>query len=191
MIRKMVCTLFAAVMLLNLSTGANAAEDGSIRVSLNLGELPAVNGSLTLYQVGTPVEEGYRLTEGFGGDIVKEEDAQSPHLAKWLAEGAGDSGVDRLLDVDGNAKFSHLQEGLYLVVQREKTDGFHPLEPFLLKLPNDGRWQLQVNAEPEPIVVDELTNPQTGQPAAPFLGAMGLVGSGIGLYLCIDSKRRK
>lgn len=192
MVRKLMCTLFAAAMLLNLSTGANAAEEGgSIRVSLNVGELPVTNGSLSLYQVGTPVTDGYRLTEGFGGGIVKEEDAQSPHLAKWLAEGAGETGIDRLLDVDGNAKFSHLEAGLYLIMQTEKTDGFYPLEPFLLMMPSGERWHLQVNADPEPIVIDELSNPQTGQPAAPFLGAMGLVASGVGLYLCADKKRRK
>lgn len=192
MVRKMVCTVFAAVMLISLGIRASAAEEGgSIWVSLDFGELPATNGTLMLYQVGKPVTDGYRLVEGFGGGIVKVEDAQSPHLAKWLAEAAGESGIERLLDVDGNAKFSHLEEGLYLIVQTEKTDGFYPLEPFLLMMPSGERWNLQVNAEPEAIVAYLSGNPQTGQPLAPLLGAMGMVASGVGLYLCVDRKRRK
>lgn len=197
MVRRMLCTLFASAILLSLGTHANAAEgEGSIRVWLNAGELPVTNGALTLYQAGTPVTDGYRITEAFGGGIVKEEDALSPYLAQWLAETAGESGIERLLDVDGNAEFSNLEEGLYLVVQTEKMDGFYPIEPFLLTIPSESRWHLQVNPEPEPIIAEDpqpviTGNPQTGQPAAPFLGAMGLVASGVGLYLCVDSKRRK
>lgn len=192
MVRKVVCTVFAAAMLLGLSSPAHAAEDvGSIRVSLNLGELPAINGIVTLYQVGTPMADGYRMADIFGGGIVKDADAQSPYLAKWLAEAAGDSGLRQPLDPDGNAEFSNLQEGLYLVTQTERTDGFYSFEPFLLKLPNETRWHLQVNVEPEPIVADTLANPQTGQPAAPLLGAMGMAASAAGLSVCMDKKRRK
>lgn len=189
MVRKLVSTVFAAMLLLSLGMQVSATEaDGSIRVSLDLGELPAINGSLTLYQVGTPVTDGYRIAEGFGGGIVKTEDAQSPHLAKWLAEGAGEAGLRLPVDVDGNAAFSNLAEGLYMVVQQERIDGFHVIEPFLVLLARDGAWNVQIDLEPAPIIAE---NPQTGQPVTPLLGAMGMVVSGVGLYLCADSKRRK
>ena len=189
MVRKFAGMVFAVVLVLSLGMQAGAVEDGgSIGISLNLGELPAINGSLTLYQVGIPVTDGYRIVEGFGGGIVKTEDAQSPHLANWLAEGAGEAGVRIPVDVDGNTVFSGLEEGLYMVVQQERIDGFHVIEPLLVGLNRDGNWNVQINLAPEPIIAE---NPQTGQPVAPLLGAMGMVASGVGLYLCADSKRRK
>lgn len=189
MVRKLVGMVLAVLLLLGISVQVGAAEEGgSIQISLNLGELPAINGSLTLYQVGTPVTDGYRIAEGFGGGIVKTEDAQSVHLAKWLAEGAGEAGIRKQIDVDGQTKFSGLPEGLYMVVQQERVDGFHEIEPILVMLPRAETWDVQISLDPAPIVVD---NPQTGQPAAPLLGAMGLVFSGVGLYLCADNKRRK
>ena len=142
MVRKLVSTVFAAMLLLSLGMQVSATEaDGSIRVSLDLGELPAINGSLTLYQVGTPVTDGYRIAEG-----------------------------------------------LYMVVQQERIDGFHVIEPFLVLLARDGAWNVQIDLEPAPIIAE---NPQTGQPVTPLLGAMGMAVSGVGLYLCADSKRRK
>lgn len=189
MIRKLVCILFAAVVVLGAGARANAAErSGKIRVSLDAGELPVTNGAITLYQVGTPAPDGYRITEGFGGGIVKEADATSSHLAQWLAETAGEAGRTLYLDVDGNVTFSNLEEGLYLVMQTERMDGFYPIKSFLVTLPSDGQWEVQAYPKTEPIVIE---NPQTGQPIAPLLGAMGLVASGVGLYLCVDGRRKK
>ena len=195
MIRKLASSLFAAAVLLGVGIRANAAETGgTVRVSLDAGELPVTNGAITLYQVGTPVTDGYRITEGFGGGIVKSDDATSPYLAQWLAESAGEAGKTVNLDVDGNVTFSNLENGLYLIVQTERMDGFYPIKPFLVTIPDDGQWQVQVSPKTEPIIIENLENlenPQTGQPIAPLLGAMGLVASGVGLYLCVDSKRRK
>lgn len=189
MIKKLVSFLFAAVVVFGVSIQADAAQKtGEIHISLDAGELPVTNGAITLYLVGTPVSDGYCITEGFGGGIVKEADATSPHLAQWLAQSAGEAGKTVSLDVDGNVTFSELEEGLYLAVQTERMDGFHPINPFMLTLPSDGTWEVRAYPKTEPIVVD---NPQTGQPIAPLLGAMGLVASGVGLYLCVDSKRRK
>lgn len=181
--------VFAVMLAMSLGLQTGAVEDGgSIRISLNVGELPVTNGSLALYQVGIPVPDGYRIVEGFGGGIVKTEDAQSAHLAKWLAEGAGEAGIHLSIDVDGHTKFSNLEEGLYLVVQQERMDGFHVIEPILVRLVRGENWNVQIDLDPAPIIAE---NPQTGQPVAPLLGAMGMVASGVGLYLCADSKRRK
>lgn len=189
MIKKLVNFLFAAAVVLGLGIPASAAQSaGEICIWLDAGELPVTNGAITLYQVGTPVTDGYSITEAFGGGIVKEEDATSSHLAQWLTESAGESGMTQYLDVDGYVTFSDLEEGLYLVVQTEKMDGFYPIKPFLVTIPCDGAWEIKAEPKTEPIVAD---NPKTGQPLAPLLGAMGLVASGVGLYLCVDSKRKK
>lgn len=167
-----------------------AAENGcSITLSLNVGELPVTNGSFTLYRVGSESSDGYRIREEFGGGFVREEDALSPHLAQWMERYAGEGGVTKLLDVDGDAVFSDLEEGLYLLVQRELTDGFYPIQSFLLTLPSDGRRNVNVNLEPLPRV---MAAPATGQDPAPYIGLAGMGLSLVGLVFCSGGlKRRK
>lgn len=187
---KKLVSIFLAVMAMGgLCLPVRAAQgEGVLHISLDAGELPVTNGAITLYHVGQPVEEGYRITDLFGGGIVKREDAESSHLAMWLAEAAGDSGRTINLDVDGNVTFTNLEEGLYLVVQSQRMDGFYPIKPFLVSIPGSGEQEIHAYPKTEPIMTE---NPQTGQPLTPLLGAMGLVGSGVGLYLCLDKKRRK
>ncbi len=188
MFKRLASVFFAGALVLGLGVPARAAQGGSITVSLDAGELPVTNGAMTLYQVGTPVEDGYRIAEHFGGGMVKGDDAASPHLALWLAEGAGESGKTINLDVDGNVTFSNLPDGLYLLMQTERMDGFYPVQPFLVALPTAGERKIRYYPKNEPIILD---NPQTGDPITPLLGAMGMVVSGVGLYLCADKKRKK
>lgn len=187
--RKLAGVLLAAALLLGGGLHAQAAQTGgSIRIHLDAGELPVTNGAITLYQAGVPVTEGYRLMESFGGGLVRQEDVSSEYLAHWLAESVTTEGITVNLDVDGNVSFSGLEDGLYLLIQTLHMDGFHPIEPFLVAVPWNGHEEIQLYPAMQPIIAD---NPQTGQPFAPFLGALGLVASGVGLYLCIDAKRRK
>ena len=189
MIRRCTGIFFAAVLAVGLSLPAEAAQgEGSILVSLDAGELPVLNGAMTLYTVGVPVEGGYHMVEAFGGGFVRQEDAQSLQLAQWLAENAEEGGRTVNLDVDGNVSFSNLEDGLYLLVQTERMDGFYPVKPFLLTVPGEAGREVRAKPQTEPIVAE---NPRTGQPITPLLGAMGLVISGVGLYLCAESKRKK
>lgn len=188
MLKKSGSILLGLSLVLLLSLPAGAACDGSICVSLDAGELPVTNGCLTLYYVGKTAEEGYRLTDVFGGGLVRREDADSASLAQWLADAAGDTGKTINLDVEGDVIFSGLEDGLYLVVQTQRMDGFHPIAPMLVQLsPEQGR-QRWLAPQTYPIIAD---NPQTGDPMTALWGAMGLVVSGVGLYLCFDSRRKK
>lgn len=191
MLRKWMGVLFLAALVLGLTIPAGAAEmTGSIRISLDVGELPVTNGAIALFPVGSPCEDGFLLRESFGGGIVKETDAQSPSLARWLTESAGEDGKLVYLDVDGNVTFSNLDQGLYLLVQVEQMDGFHKLNPFLVAVPEGDAWDVRLDLVPNPIIFTE-ENPKTGQQPAPLIAAMVLVASGVGLYLCVDTKRRK
>lgn len=185
--RKITWLLCLAVCL--LAAVPVAAEDlsGSLQVKLEAGDLAVVNGTVTLYQVGTRAEEGYRIAEGFGGGIVKLEDANSGKLAQWLAETAAEPGDSRFLDADGNALFSDLEEGLYMLVQTERIDGFYPIQPVLLTIPQEQQWDVKIFREPVPVVT-EL--PRTGQSPFPFLGILGMVLSGTGLLLCVPKDRK-
>ena len=105
--RKIVCFIGAVLLLVSLSVCASAEEyTGSFRIAMNVGDLAVTNGAFTVYRVGIRISDGYRITDEFGGGFVNLEDAQSPHLAQWLAENNADSGRTLLLDADGNAVFS-------------------------------------------------------------------------------------
>lgn len=184
MLRKIGCVLFAAALLVSLGRTAAAAEQtGSVRITLKSEE-----GEITLYHAGTPVSGGYRLTQEFGGGLVKEEDVYSPALAQWLAESAGDDGEHRILDADGSAVFTRLEEGLYLLVQTQTQYGCYPIEPFLVALPYEDQWNIEANPKTQWIVTE---SPNTGQSPLPFLGAAGMLLSGTGLLLCACRRKRR
>ncbi len=189
MIKKAICLVCIAVCLAAASPAAAAAEKrGSIQVKLEAGDLAVTNGAVTLYQVGIKTEDGYRITEGFGGGTVRQEDADSEHLAKWLAESAGAAGMTLLLDADGNAAFTELEEGLYMLVQTERMDGFYPIYPVLMPVPNEENWNIQIHREPAPVVTEI---PQTGQSPIPFFGVLGMILSSAGLLLCAGKSRKR
>ena len=186
--RKMLWLLMLPVLLFTAPGAAAAENRGSIQIRLDAGDLAVTNGAVTLYRVGTPMEDGYRIAEGFGGGIVRYEDASSDNLALWLAESAGESGATMLLDADGNAFFSDLEEGLYMLVQTARMDGFYPIVPTLLTVPQEGNWAVQVYRNPLPIVTEI---PKTGQTPVPYFGVLGMVLSGSGLILCMKKQRKQ
>lgn len=180
--RKITALLLSALLLTGLGRTAAAAEEtGSIQITLKTGE-----GEVALYYAGTPSPGGYSLTSDFGGGFIKAEDAHSPYLAKWLAETA-DGGTHRLLDADGRAEFSRLEEGLYLVMQTETAAGETPITPFLVALPYNDQWNIEANPKTE----TSGEAPRTGQTAEPFLGAAGMLFSCIGLVICQRKMKRK
>ena len=188
MLKRLFFSLSAMALAAALSLPAQAGElGGSIRLDLEVGDFVVTNGAVKLYQVAQQGPEGYLVSDSFGGGLVKTEDALSSSLAQWLAQTAEDGGITRLLDADGCAEFSRLPDGLYLVVQSEKMDGFYPFEPFLVTIPMDGERDIQVSPPVFPIVAE---SPATGQDMQPFLGVAGMVVSGLGLALCAMGKRK-
>lgn len=182
MYRKITIILLSIALLTCLACPAMAAEQtGSIRITL-AGQV----GEVALYLAGKPVSEGYRLEDAFGGGFVKEEDVYSTALAQWLAESA-DSGRNRILDADGSAEFSGLEEGLYLLVQTEEDPEAAAVQPFLIPIPCVGQWHVEANPKTGS---QDAPIPKTGQPIQPFLGAAGMVLSTAGLLLC-SRKRYK
>ena len=186
--RRIIQLLILTALLISVMPEAAAAENGgSVQVKLDAGDLPVIHGAVTLYQVGIKTEDGYRIRECFGGGIVRQEDADSDKLAQWLAESPAGTGMSLLLDADGNAVFSDLEDGLYMLVQTERIDGFYPIYPVLLTIPEGENRDVRIYREPVPVVT-EL--PKTGQSPAPFLGVLGMVLSSAGLLLCgVKNKR--
>ena len=187
--RKTLWLLCIAACLMTVSPMEAAAEKrGSIQVNLETGDMPVINGAVTLYQVGIEVEDGYRITEGFGGGIVRQDEADSQKLAQWLAESAGENGMSLLLDADGTAVFTELEEGLYILVQTERVDGFYPIYPVLLTVPSEDQWNIEICREPVPVVT-EL--PKTGQSPIPYFGVLGMILSSLGLLVCVRKNRKQ
>lgn len=169
------------VLVLALSLPAAASEiRGSVEVQLDAGELPVTNGAVTLYHVGIPSEDGYRLLDRFGGGTVRADDVTSGHLAGYLSELAG-GGRQLLLDVDGKVVFTGLEEGLYLVKQTERMDGFYPFRAFLMEIPTDGQWDLRETPVVLPITLEP---PQTGDGFRLPLALFGMTLSGLSLAFC-------
>lgn len=188
MMKKLICTLLALGTVAALAAPAAAAEEtGSIRVTLQNGESVVPDGAVTLYRVGSFVDGDFRLTESFGGGIIQQEDALSPALAGWLAETA-EGGTEQALDEEGSTAFSGLPAGLYLLVQSQRSTGYHRMEPMTVMIPCQYQWHVQSYPKMEEILYEI---PPTGQPLAPFVGAAGMVLSSGGLLLCGMKKKKR
>lgn len=189
MIKRIAAVLLSAGIALTLSLPAAAEEVGSIQVWLDPGDLAVTRGEVTLYRVGSPVPEGYQMGQGYGGGIVRAEDAYSPYLAQWLAQMVQEEGTKRLLDADGRAEFSRAVDGLYLLVQTERMEGFYSIRPTMVTVPDEGVHEVIVKPAMRPIVVEEP--PATGDAFSGLLIAMVLILSGIGLAVCAEKLRGK
>lgn len=186
---RIVKLLAAAAISLSLGLQVQAAEEaGSLHLWLDAGDLAVTNGAVNLYKAGEESDGGYRLLDNFGGGFVREEDARASHLAQWLAQMPQDGGITRLLDADGRASFSELPRGLYLVVQSQRMDGFHPFRPFLITVPMDGDMEIEIQPLIQPIVLEPV--PATGQHPGPMIAAVGMVLSGLGLAWMLLPGRR-
>lgn len=188
MFRRILCIICAVGMLLVVGIRATASTgDGTIRISLRSGNQKVSDGEITLFLVGELTSAGYRLTEQFGGGIISVEDAQTTALAKWLTDMAEEGTVCKV-DKNGEVEFTNLQEGLYLLVQTQSSEGYYPISPFLIRLPwMEEHWYIEENPKMEQI---PLETPRTGEQMAPIISAMGMLFSGTGLLMCWEWKRR-
>ena len=185
--KRGILALLLTAAVLSLSATAGAAElKGSVEIKLEVGDLPVTNGAVTMYLVGIPVGGGYRLLDSYGGGVVRSEDVHSGNLAYWLRELAG-SGKELLLDVDGRVVFSGVEEGLYLLVQTQRMDGFYPFRAFLAEVPAGNQWTRRYEPAVMPIT-DEP--PLTGDVTFP-LAVLGMALSGGGLVCCGLWNRKK
>lgn len=182
--RKIVSAMAALTVILGISCRCFAAETGSMRVSLGQEGQVTRGGSVTIYRVGNAIPGGYRLSEVFGGGVVAWEDVYSVALAAWLAELA-EGGTELLLDADGYADFTGLEEGLYLLVQEQATPGYYPMAPFVVELPYQGQWDIQANPKSEPL---PEVNPQTSQDPLPIIATLLTISSGLGVALLVRKR---
>ena len=187
MARWMLCFLAVVVAVSGAGIPATAAQYGSVQISMDYG-VNAGGAEVVLYSVARPVEGGYRLDECYGGGVIRQDEALSPELAQWLAQRCTGEGIRCSLDESGNGKFTGLSQGLYMLIQTSAPKGWACTLPFLVSIPLNGEWEILAKPKKEELLTPP---PKTGQHPAPIFASMGLVLSGLGLYMCFDKLRKK
>lgn len=220
--RKWTRLLSIFLIMAFLSVGASAhpvpepGRKGSITVSMRFDGEAVPGGSLTLYRVGKVSQNDGNYSfvptgdfTGWGSDFGALDSAeQSARTARSLIDfiqsNRDISPVERQkIGTDGMAKFSDLEQGLYLLVQTQAAPGYSPVNPFLVSIPYEvkGEYCYDVDAQakmeleqlPKPPEKPGGKLPQTGQLnwPVPVLAAAGLGLFAIGWAIRFRRKQDK
>lgn len=149
-------------------------RDGTITVELAYGGQAVDGGTLTAYRVGQ-IQSGsdsFEKTDMMTGFDGVYDDIGSAALANRIAafvKAHSLSAYATAKNQNGTALFPQVEPGLYLIVQTEPSEGYAPLNPFLVSMPmlEGGRYVYEVNArgklqlpqEPEPTRPSDPENP--------------------------------
>lgn len=192
--RKLFCRsiglLMLTVLMLSLSTQALAAgtQTGSISVTMQEKDGTIIpGGELILYKVAAAIEEDANRSfvpekgfEAFEKDILgldpqkglRELDPQK--FADYIKTNHL-KGTATKINARGEAKFSGLAEGIYLIVQEKPAEGYYPINPFFVTVPYrtpEGKLLYHVDASPksepgEPAPTTKPTEPPATEPGKP------------------------
>ena len=186
----------------------NLEEPGSITFIVDYENEPVDGGSLTLYRVGDIVEDngdyGFGLIEKLDEAKPTIDNPEDSQLARELAAKAAEiklKGITAPIK-EGEAVFTDVKPGLYVVVQHEVAEGFEAMSPFLISMPKfeNGTYVTEVKASPKvslekapekPTKPQDPTLPQTGQLnwPVPVLAVGGVMLFALGWVICF--KKRK
>lgn len=211
-----ITALLLSVLLCMFSATALAHEvpdesmQGAIVVEMSYDGNAVTGGKLLAYRVARIVENdgnyGFEVLAPYEVDTeLSQENLNSPELAAVFAEQVSGEGIEPIVSEDGLIRFEDLELGLYLIIQTEASEGFEPLNPFLVSVPmyEDGHYVYEVNAEgkfqlhqeteptAEPTGTPGPGLPQTGQLnwPIPVLAVLGLGLFSIGWVLCFGRKK--
>lgn len=186
----------------------NLEENGSITFIVDYEGEPVDGGSLTLYRVGDIVENNgdysFALIEKLDDEKTALDNLEDPQLARDLAAKAAEAELKGITAPvkKGEAVFSEVEPGLYVVVQQEASAGFEAMSPFVISMPKfeNGTYVTDIKAEPKPSLEkapekpakpQDPTLPQTGQLnwPVPVLAVGGIALFALGWVICF--KKRK
>lgn len=224
-VRRIISVLMALCMICGMSVFASAEEaamsaipdygrKGSVTVdiiSTDTGKaIPG--GKLTLYQVAEAADQDgnniFRLTETFkesGIELeeITESDSGAEELASRLEAYANShklAGKTVTVDDKGQAVWTDLELGLYLIVNTTAAEGYAPVNTFLISVPRylDGSYVYDVTASPKMGTADKSASktpnpkpavsggklPQTGQLwwPVPVMAIVGIIFVMFGWY---------
>ena len=155
----------------------------SITVTMTYRGKALPGGTLVLYKVGDVAEEdgnySFVPVAAIRGDLAQFGDIKSPELAGKLAK------LEKKLtpvtanpvtvDKDGNATFSDLTFGLYLVVQKTAASGYGKIAPFLVSVPYlyADEYQYDVTSQPKTDLEREVPTKPTSPTTKPTTSGGG------------------
>lgn len=223
--KRMLSLILVVALFLSLALTAGAYEvldfsrKGSISIAMTHNGRPVAGGSLTLYRVADVVDQNgdsvFVYTDDFSECTISVTELDSAQLPEELARIAAAkrlTGTTRELDRQGQTKFSDLEIGLYLVVQKQPAPGYTKIKPFLVSVPQneDGQYVYDVDTAPknipepekeptkptrptEPTKPKEDHLPQTGQTnwPVPAMAAAGVLLVAAGVCFVIAGKRKE
>lgn len=150
---------FATSANIKLTDGHGNPNTGSIHINLydSTNNKALSGGELTVYRVAEVQRKNGNLSFEYCGDFdgcaIELGDLTDSTLAGQLQEflPANAEGIVQAVSNDGNAVFDDLELGLYLVVQTKASNGYKPVNSFLVSLPiaEDGQWNYEVDASPK------------------------------------------
>lgn len=221
MIKKISIMLMAVLLLFSVTVSAHAIESpdldrkGTLTLVMEWEGEKLNGGTLTIYRVGQIVLEDdawkFILISELRERGISLEDMDDAQLAKQLNQLVKEKVLpgSTVPIRGGEAVFTNLEAGLYLVTQEEACEGFSPINPFLTSLPRweNGRYVYDLTAQPKvsleslPTQPSESTEPEPTEPAEPELPQTGQLNwpvpvmtmaglslFALGCYLCYGKK---
>lgn len=186
MLRKCVHLVAAACIVMVVQVSAMAAEqEGSLFIRPAWEENAVPGGLISVCRVGSRSGEGFRITDGLANWEISEEEFYAQEWCQWLPDRSKDIMLKNVDGIDG-VRFSGLKEGIYFVRQNNSPDDTHAFLPFIVTVPQEGKWE--ITAEPKVIRIAEA--PATGDHPAPIIGAMGL-GLSAAILMVLADERKK
>ncbi len=209
------CIVLCLLCGLHLTAYALEAPDparkGSITVQMKDGGKTITGGTLTAYRVGELREDNgnysFEKTATMADFPQSYGDIDSASLAEQVNTFVKEHKLPAYGTADnknGNVVFTDLELGLYLIVQTTPSDGYAPLNSFLVTVPiqEDGNYVYEVNAAgkfqlaqkpgpTDPSKPPKPNLPQTGQLnwPVPVLAAMGIGLLVLGLALRLAGRK--
>lgn len=184
--KRVLAALIAIVLLGSLTVAAHEVPDltqnGTITFTMDWNGEPLDGGSLTMYRVGDIAEDdgNYNFACVAEIDAVSLENLNDPALAVSLAAAAQEAGLMPITApvAEGQAVFTDVVPGLYVVTQEDAAEGFAPLSSFLISMPKfrDGHYEYDITADPKvPLETEpaEPTEPDPTKPTDPWLPQTG------------------
>lgn len=218
---RIIPVLLVLILLLAVAVNASASEflpdqdqRGSLTFVMEFSDTPLTGGNVNVCKVADIVVGQdntcqFQLIAALQDQNLELKDLKDPQLAENLlaAVKEKDLPILRAPIEDGKVVFEDMEMGLYLVWQDETdaSEGFAPIQPFLISVPRlqDDVYVLDVLSEPKVPVETEPTEPteptlppdeelpQTGQMnwPVPVMALFGAVLFVVGMILCVSRKR--
>lgn len=162
-LKKLAACLIAAILLISSLSVAFAAREGSLLITVtDEADDPVANFKLGLCKVAE--SDGVLFTEyspsGISASSMRNEKNNARNAKKLLPFAKQMGGDVRITDVNGNAGYDQLSEGIYLVFAPEGQG--YIFTPFLVYMPTiiGGVEHYELLSEPK--VEDETTTPPGG-----------------------------